>query len=645
LFIGPVFTREVVTAPRRIRFYVTRTIYPTALLLLICTAWLLMAGTQPVSSLGELARFGQRLFQILAPLQLALVTFLSALFSASAVAQEKDRRTLVLLLLSRLRSSELVLGKLAASLLTLFVPLAAAGPLFMLCLLLGGISVSQIGRVFVISLATTIAAGSLGSTIALWREKTFQALALTTLVLVFWLGLWEIVQLGVFGTSLAGWDAGHWATTFSPWRAILNAARPTMAEAGDGLLDDRLVPFLIASLSGTLLLNLIAIGRVRAWNTTAAVRRRGDQEGESPRDRESLFSDAAIANTPGDSTAAATTAAATTAAVPATAGPAGDSTATDVSATIDTEAAVTPAASTPVRFNHQPAQFRTVWDNPILWREIRTWAYGRRILAIRVSYWVLFALLAGVIYQSLHDPRPDATSQVPGALAALCVLSLVLVNAQAVTSITTERDGRALDLLLASDLTPKEFVFGKLGGVFYNMKEMVLLPILFCVYLWIAGVLRLEHVIYLSLTLGVLNLFVAMLGIHVGMAYTNSRSAIGVSLGTVFFLFLGVATCVWMIISFSGSFEMQLQPFLAFMGGGGVGLYVALGWRNPSRAIFAASMLCPIATLYAITSYQLDSLLAACLVTCGTYGFASAAMMIPAIFEFDVATGRTTPGQ
>jgi hypothetical protein len=29
-------------------------------------------------------------------------------------------------------------------------------------------------------------------------------------------------------------------------------------------------------------------------------------------------------------------------------------------------------------------------------------------------------------------------------------------------------------------------------------------------------------------------------------------------------------------------------------------------------------------------------------VTVATYGFATAAMLIPAIYEFDVATGRTT---
>jgi len=242
-----------------------------------------------------------------------------------------------------------------------------------------------------------------------------------------------------------------------------------------------------------------------------------------------------------------------------------------------------------------------------------------------------------------------ATDSLSVALAALVlvpvlVLSLVLVNAQAVTSLTTERDSKAIDLLLVTDLTAKEFVFGKLGGIFYNTKEMILLPMLMCVYLWTQRAMSGENLLYLLGGLAVMNIFVAMLGVHAGMSYGNSRSAIGVSLGTVFFLFIGIAACMRMMIAFSGSFHWQIQPFLAFMLGGGVGLYSALGARNPSLAIGVASMLCPIATFYAITSFVLNYTLSVFLVTVVTYGFATAAMLIPAIYEFDVATGRTTGG-
>jgi hypothetical protein len=137
-------------------------------------------------------------------------------------------------------------------------------------------------------------------------------------------------------------------------------------------------------------------------------------------------------------------------------------------------------------------------------------------------------------------------------------------------------------------------------------------------------------------------LFVAVLGIHAGMVYFNTRHAIATSLGTVFFLFVGVATCMWMMIAFSGSFQAQLLPFCALFLVGGLGLYVTLGVRNPSAAIGVASFLCPFATFYAITSLLLGWTLGVFLVIVAAYGFTTAAMLVPAIYEFDVATGRTT---
>ena len=170
-----------------------RGVYGTALFVLMCTAWLVLAGTQIIRTVGDMAKFGSILFIILAPLQLRIITFLAALRSASGVAQEKDKKTLLLLLMTRLSNHELVLGKLLASLLDVLVMLATAAPIFMLLTLFGGVSPMQVARVLAVTLATILVAGSLGSTIALARDKTFQSLAMTALVLVIWIGAWEAV--------------------------------------------------------------------------------------------------------------------------------------------------------------------------------------------------------------------------------------------------------------------------------------------------------------------------------------------------------------------------------------------------------------------------------------------------------------------
>ena len=58
LFIGPIFSREAVVAPRRPRHFIVRTVYGISLLVLICTAWLLLTNTQDIQNAGDMARFG-----------------------------------------------------------------------------------------------------------------------------------------------------------------------------------------------------------------------------------------------------------------------------------------------------------------------------------------------------------------------------------------------------------------------------------------------------------------------------------------------------------------------------------------------------------------------------------------------------------
>jgi hypothetical protein len=171
---------------------------------------------------------------------------------------------------------------------------------------------------------------------------------------------------------------------------------------------------------------------------------------------------------------------------------------------------------------------------------------------------------------------------------------------------------------------------------------MIVLPMLLVAYLWLARALTTENLVFLLGGLVVVNVFAAMLGIHAGMTYANSRSAIATSIGTLLFLFLGIATCMRIMLAFTESFEYQFGAFLGFIVGGSLAMYVALGWRNPSPALGWTSLITPFATFFIITSFLLGQFGTVFLLTVCTYGFATAAMLVPAIYVFDVATGRTT---
>ena len=125
-----------------------------------------------------------------------------------------------------LRDSEIVLGKILGSLLPIWLLLATTVPLLMFLLLLGGVSVQQVIQAVLVAAATSLAAASLGGLVALWRDRTFQSLALTVLLVVFYLCLvrglallLELIPALAHQPVLAWLDPFEASATFTiPWR-------------------------------------------------------------------------------------------------------------------------------------------------------------------------------------------------------------------------------------------------------------------------------------------------------------------------------------------------------------------------------------------------------------------------------------------
>jgi len=586
--LGPVFNREASVVPKRTKTYLARGLYVLTLFGLLCTGYLVLDGSRSLATVSDAARFGGWMFSLLAPLQFLVLCSVAAVGSAASVAQEKDRRTLILLLMTRLSGLEVVLGKLAATLLGPLAMLLAALPLFLILPLLGGVSPGQVFSVFVVTAASVLLSGAIGTVIGLWREKTFQAIALTVLSLLMLLGIGEIMVAVLPLTESI-------RLAISPVRALLAASSPLASLSPSTSMGVN--TYTAVALVGSAVILWIGIRKVRVWNPSREVRLKAPE----PETSEEHAQDQA---------------------------PSG----------------------------WKVRAPRSVWRNPILWREIRTWAYGRKVVVIRVAFTFLFLLVLAVVYGQIQDgsafePAARIGRALPAAtlpVAAIGVVSLVLINALAVNAITGERDALALDLLLVTDLRPSEFVFGKLLGVLYVGKELILLPILLLIYLAANQVMTVENTVYAILGALVLYVFVTMLGIHSGLNHVAGRTATLASLGTVFFLCVGIAICMTIMVSFRGAFQLQLPPFVVMILGGGAALFASLGWRNPSSAILLASFTLPIITFYSITQFllQTDHLFVFFSLAVG-YGFTIAALMIPALSEFDVSLerDRSTEGE
>lgn len=605
MFIGPIFYREVSIAPRRKSFYISRMLYPVGLVLFMYTAWLLVAGTQNIQNIGDMARFGALLVSVLAPLQLALLTFMAAVQSSSSVAVEKDRKTLLLLLLTELNNSELVLGRMLGSLLPSLVNLLVAIPIFCAIVLFGGISFLQIFWIFAISLVSILTGGSWGTLVGLWREKSFQTLALTVMGIIAWIGATEAVAASSF--VVGGFPIATVSNWLNPFTAITNV----LSGADLSSFHQSPLGFLIFGLIGFVLLNLISILQVRVWNPGREIR---PNQSKAEEDQSSIWG-----------------------------------------AEYDLKSGEeADQAAEKLRETHVDARVRTidqksrrVWDNPILWREMCTWAYGRKIMAIRAIYWAIAIIVFASSFwlfqtDSALSVTTGSTVYLPAitkVAAPFLFISLMIVNALAVTSITGERDGQSLDLLLVTDLTPKEFLIGKLGGVLFVALDSVIFPLLLCLLFWWYGLLGTENYLFLTLGLIVVNMFAVTLGLHCGRSFPFSRSAILSSLGTLFFLFLGTATCMLLLVSFAGNVDSQLASFLGFIVGGGIGLFWVLGSHSPSPALFTASIMMPIGMFYSLTSLLLRQYMAVFMVVGIVFSFAIAAMIMPALSEFSFSTG------
>ncbi len=619
MFAGPIFTREAVVLPRRPRLYALRTIYGIALFLLIATAWMVITGTQVVRNISDMARFGAVLLNILAPLQLVLLLFLSATQSASRVAIEKDRQTLILLLMTRMNNTELVMGKLLSSLLGVVTMLLTALPIFMLVVLFGGTSFEQVLWAFAVTLVSCVVAASLGTLIGFWREKTFQALALTLLACVFWLGAGEVA--GITDWQLAGLGSQQMAAAISPIRAIFAACQPDVLQR----LNTDIFPFIVAHFTLAFVLCGFAILMVRRWNPSRDIRI-GQSESEASNAGKVLASTVAVSD------------------------PANFQTKEQLAATLAgvmrDQAVAAEESQKTANADIVKRPHRKVWENPVLWREMCTWAYGRKIIFIRLAWWAMAIALGAVLYWQVTSGIATRTTSsaavtVPAVarpLAPLMIVSLVILNALAVTSITSERDGQSLDLLQMTDLSPKEFLFGKLLGVLYVAMDVIAVPIILVVYLWYSTAVSTENMFFLIIGLLILDIFVAVLGIHCGMVYENSRNSIGVSLGTVFFLFLGIVTVMMMMVSFTGNVEAQLAPFLAAIVGGGLGLYAALGLNSRSSALAFASGILPLSMFYCITSLLLKNYGGVIVVVAFAFGFTIVALVVPKLSEFHFAS-------
>ena len=164
-----VFIYDLLRTTRRGRVALVRTVYALALL---AALYSLYARWFPLTlstrhrtatvSIAEQARFAEEFFGRFLLVQMGAVLVLTPAYTACAIAEERQRRTLEVLLTTRLSPIEIVLGKLASRLAHLFGVLLTGLPILALLPLWGGVDPRMVAIGFAASVLAMLTLSTLG---------------------------------------------------------------------------------------------------------------------------------------------------------------------------------------------------------------------------------------------------------------------------------------------------------------------------------------------------------------------------------------------------------------------------------------------------------------------------------------------------
>ncbi|GAA5527792.1 ABC transporter permease subunit [Herpetosiphon gulosus] len=166
---------------------------------------LIYAG-QSESSFVDRSEIGLSLYSTAAAVALFQLTFFAPSLNASSLGSERDRQTIDVLMVTPVRRYQIILGKLIAPCLFLFLLSLASLPIGALALLIGGIEARDLWIALAIQLVTVLGYGSVGIWGASWAKTSRGAMMATlglALILAIGLPLLAILVLAVLSNDQA----------------------------------------------------------------------------------------------------------------------------------------------------------------------------------------------------------------------------------------------------------------------------------------------------------------------------------------------------------------------------------------------------------------------------------------------------------
>ena len=154
------------------------------------------------------------LYGFVATMEFVLLLFIIPGLTAGVISGERERQTLDLMLTTRLKASDIVIGKLVQGLSTVFLLIVSSFPILALVFIYGGVTVADVGLLLLCYVVTAVLLGSAGLFCsAAARRSTIATVAAYSVVVLLTAGtlvanyladgLGEMASAG--GGAPAGW--------------------------------------------------------------------------------------------------------------------------------------------------------------------------------------------------------------------------------------------------------------------------------------------------------------------------------------------------------------------------------------------------------------------------------------------------------
>ncbi|MEM9065921.1 MAG: ABC transporter permease subunit [Planctomycetota bacterium] len=415
---NPVAVRIVQNGSRRTHHMYVRAGYLAVLVLVLL--WSLLTIGAGNLDYRVLASRAAASFTYVAYLQIALITILTPVFMAGAIAQESGPRTWDVLLSTPLSGGQIVLGNLFGRLFFVLSLLVCSLPLFALTQYFGGVPGSAIFAGYAISGAAATFVGAVAVALATSRIAGRRAVFAFYVSVVSYIAVTAAIDALIQNRS--GTSGVTWMTCVNPFLAMRSLLEPTgYPRAGEGVmglagffLGSPVTAFCAISLVVSTALVGVSVGTVRLGGLGGTVRVRRSKK---------------LLGKPGEA-------------------------------------------------GHRAP--RGVGRNPIAWREA---AARNATLGKIIARWAfiglggLFGLVLIVLY---HSGSMTADTFRLALLATVWaevgVTVLVAINMSA-TAISREREDGTLDLILTTPITPRQYLNGKLLGLVAYLLPMLAVPI------------------------------------------------------------------------------------------------------------------------------------------------------------------------